>query len=136
MNSIPTKSYLGSLTKVLSENDDVVFAYIYGSVLSESDPKDIDIAIFARIDVDPNHLSADLKVSFHSETGLPPDIFDVRILNDVSERGDIFGLLYLKRILEEGKILVDKDPDEKVGFLERYGLRFRECEGLIQEVLA
>jgi predicted nucleotidyltransferase len=121
---------------VLSKNDEVVFAYIYGSVLLGGDPKDIDIAVFARIGVDPNRLSADLKVLFHTETGLPPDIFDVRILNEVCERGDVFGLLYLRRILEEGEILVDKDPDKKVDFLERYGLRFRECEGLIQEVLA
>lgn len=135
MDLTTVKPSLGDLTKVLLENDGVVFAYIYGSVLSESDPNDIDIAVFAKENMDPNQLSADLKVSFHNETRLPPDMFDLRILNEVSDRGDIFGLLYLKRVLEEGILLVDKDPAKRSDFLERYGVRFRECEGLMQEVL-
>jgi predicted nucleotidyltransferase len=132
---ISQKLDMDALVKVLSENDSVVFAYIYGSVLAGDGVNDIDIAVFAKTDADPNQLSADLKVSLHNKTSLPPDVFDVRILNAVSEHGDIFGLLYLKHVLEDGKILVDKDPGDRAAFLEHYGLRFRECEGLIQEVL-
>lgn len=133
---ISHKLDMDALVRVLSENDSVVFAYIYGSVLAGDGANDIDIAVFAKTDSDPNQLSAELKVSLHNETGLSPDVFDVRILNAVSEHGDLFGLLYLKRVLEDGKILVDKDPGDRADFLEHYGFRFRECEGLIQEVLA
>lgn len=133
--SVSHKLDMDALIKVLSENDSVVFAYIYGSVPAGDCANDIDIAVFAKTDSDPNKLSADLKVSLHNETGLPPDVFDVRIVNAVSEHGDLFGLLYLKNVLEEGKILVDKDPGDRANFLEHYGLRFRECEGLMQEVL-
>jgi hypothetical protein len=52
------------------------------------------------------------------------------------ERGDVFGLLYLRNVLQTGRILVDKNPAARSDFLERYGTRFRECEGLMQEVLA
>jgi predicted nucleotidyltransferase len=133
---ISYKLDMDALVKVLSENDSVVFAYVYGSVLAGDGINDIDIAVFAKTDADPNQLSADLKVSLHNETSLPPDVFDVRILNAVSQHGDLFALLYLKHVLEEGKILVDKIPSDRADFLERYGLRFRECEGLIQEILA
>ncbi|MBW1702877.1 MAG: hypothetical protein JRJ50_12320 [Deltaproteobacteria bacterium] len=133
---ISHKLDMDALVRVLSENDSVIFAYIYGSVLEGGGANDIDIAVFAKADSDPNQLSAELKVSLHNETSLPPDVFDVRILNAVSEHGDLFGLLYLKRVLEDGKILVDKDPVDRADFLEQYGFRFRECEGLIQEVLA
>jgi len=57
-------------------------------------------------------------------------------LNSLVEHGDIFGLLYLRNVLRAGRILVDKDPKARSDFLERYGTRFRECEGLMQEVLA
>jgi hypothetical protein len=39
-------------------------------------------------------------------------------------------------MLKVGRMLVDKNPRAHADFLERYGTRFRECEGLIQEVLA
>ena len=97
---------------------------------------DIDIAVYSATDADPHKLSADLKVNLHKKTGIAPDSFDVRILNALVERGDIFGLLYLRNVLQEGRILVDKNPKARGDFLERYGTRFRECEGLMQEVLA
>jgi predicted nucleotidyltransferase len=127
---------IGAIVKILSENDRILFAYLYGSTLSGCKGNDIDIAVYTKAPEDPHQLSADLKIALHKETGLAPDAFDVRILNDVDERADVFGLLYLKNVLEGGQVLVDKEPDVRTDFLERYGLRFRECEGLIQEVLA
>ncbi len=97
---------------------------------------DIDIAVYSATDADPHKLSADLKVDLHKKTGIAPGSFDVRILNTVVERGDIFGLLYLRNVIEADRLLVDKDPKACGDFLECYGTRFRECEGLMQEVLA
>lgn len=128
--------FINAAIKVLSENDRILFAYLYGSTLSGGKGNDIDIAVYTKADEDPHRLSADLKIALYKETGLAPDAFDVRILNDLTERADIFGLLYLKNVLEGGRVLVDKEPDVRLAFIERYGFRFRECEGLMQEVLA
>jgi predicted nucleotidyltransferase len=68
---------------------------------------DIDIAVYSATDADPHKLSADLKVDLQKKTGIAPDSF-----------------------------VVDKNPEARGDFLERYGTRFRECEGLMQEVLA
>ncbi len=130
------KNLIEAVVNVLARDTRVVFAYLYGSSASGLSGRDMDIAVYLKNQADPYRSSADLKYLLYRETGLGPDIFDVRVLNKIDEHGDLFGLLYLKNVLEQGRILVDKDPDVRAHFLERYGLRYRECEGLIQEVLA
>jgi len=134
--SMSKKLPINIIVETLENEDRVLFAYLYGSVAAGEKGNDIDIAIYSATDADPHKLSADLKVNLHKRTGIAPDRFDVRILNALVERGDIFGLLYLRNVLQAGKILVDKNPKARGDFLERYGTRFRECEGLMQEVLA
>lgn len=68
-------------------------------------------------------------------TGLPADLLDVRVINGLLERGDLFTLLYLREILENGTLCVDNDFDRRAGFIERFGSRFRENAGLFREVL-
>ena len=131
-----TPTITESITAVLSEDDRVVFAFLYGSAAENGKGNDIDIAIYATGEVDFHKLSADLKVSLHKRIGFPPDTFDIRVLNGLAERGDIFALLYLKNVLSGNRLLVDKNKNARTEFLERYGTRFRECEGLMQEVLA
>ena len=130
-----SKELIPSVIKGLNQDDRIIFAYLYGSIAEEGRGNDIDIAVYSQPDSDPHLLSADLKIALHQETGLPPDIFDIRIINSLAEEGDIFSLLYLKRVLSTNYLLVDKDPDIRVDFLESYGFRYRECEGMIQEVL-
>ena len=127
---------LNTIVETLENEERVLFAYLYGSVAAGEKGNDIDIAVFSATDADPHKLSADLKVDLHKKTDIAPDSFDVRILNTLVEGGDIFDLLYLRNVLKAGKILVDKNPKVRGDFLERYGTRFRECEGLMQEVLA
>lgn len=132
MTTIP----IHTLTRVLSEAPGVAFAYLYGSSASGKPGNDIDIAVFLNSDEDPHRVSADLKHQLYKQTGLSPDAFDIRVLNEIIVHGDIFGLLYLKNVLENGRVLVDKTPEVRADFLEHYGTRYRECEGLIREVLA
>jgi len=132
----PTPNTLtDSITQILSEDHRVLFAYLYGSTAESGKGNDIDIAVFSTEGVDCHKLSADLKVSLHKKIGFPPDDFDVRILNGLLVQDDIFALLYLKNVLTRNKLLIDKNPDARTHFLEHYGTRFRECEGLIQEFL-
>ena len=127
---------IDDVIKVLTRDDRVIFAYLYGSMVCEGKGNDIDLAVFPESQADSYSLAVDLKIDLHKATGMPPDTFDVRVIGDLIEKGDIFGLLYLRNVLDGGRILVDKDRDVRADFLERYGLKFRECEGLIQEVLA
>jgi len=127
---------INTIIEALENEDRVLFAYLYGSVAVGEKGNDIDIAIFSITGVDPHKLSSDLKVDLHKKTGIAPDSFDVRILNTLVEGGDIFGLLYLRNVLKTGRMLVNKNPKAHCDFLECYGTRFRECEGLMQEVLA
>lgn len=136
MNQKADSTIIDSIVRVLSEDERVLFAYLYGSVADRGEGNDIDIAVYSMKHADFHQLSADLKIALHKKTGLPPDIFDVRILNGLAEHGDVFGLLYLKNVLSENQLLIDRDPEGRSDFLERYGLRFRECEGLMQEVLS
>ena len=130
------KQLVDAAIRVLANDDRVIFAYLYGSMVSKGEGNDVDIAIFQKSQADSYALSADLKIGLHKETDLPPDTFDVRILNEIIEKGDIFAILYLKNVLENGQILVNKSSAVRADFLERYGFKFRECEGLMQEVLA
>ena len=127
---------INTIVETLENEERVLFGYLYGSVAAGEKGNDIDIAVYSAMDADPHKLSADLKIDLHKKTGIAPDRFDVRILNTLVERGDIFVLLYLRNVLQAGRILVDKNPKAHGDFLERYGTRFRECEGLMQEVLA
>jgi predicted nucleotidyltransferase len=136
MNQKIDSTIIDSIVKAISEDERVLFAYLYGSVSGSGEGGDIDVAVYSKEHVDFHQLSADLKIALHKKTGLSPDAFDVRVLNGVAEHGDVFGLLYLKNVLSENRLLVDRDLDIRSDFLERYGLRFRECEGLMQEVLA
>lgn len=84
----------------------------------------------------PNVLSADLKVALYRRTGLSADVFDVQVINDIIDSSDLFGLIFLKNLFSNNILIVDRLPDVKGAFLERYGRKFRECEGLISETLS
>jgi uncharacterized protein len=135
MEFVSQQNLKNEIVKVLSENKQVVFAYLYGSFLHGYRGNDIDIGIYSQADEDPYRLSADLKIELHYRTNLIPDFFDIRVLNGFDKQCNVFDLLFLNNILENGLLLINKDPGIHADFLERYGTRFRECEGLIQEVL-
>jgi predicted nucleotidyltransferase len=129
------KRLLTSIKQVLTEDKRVEFAYLYGSSVESMQGNDIDIAVFSKEEVSPHELSADLKVALYRRTGLPPDLFDIRIINDILNTGDLFALLFLKNILSKNDVIIDRSRSKRAAFIEQYGTKFRECEGLIHEVL-
>ncbi len=138
MNEInPTIPELSVIRRVLSDDPRVIFGYLYGSYLEDpANARDVDIAVFSSPGTDPLVLSADLKISLYQATGVLADHFDVRVINEVVSKGDLFGLVFLRRLFATGVLLVDRDADRKGDFLEAYGMKYRECEGLIGELLA
>jgi predicted nucleotidyltransferase len=124
-----------AIRSVLAQNPSVLFAYLYGSAKDADVGNDIDIAVYASKDSNSLGLAADIKIALSEKTGAPPDRFDVRIINHLLEKGDLFSLLYLKDVLNDGIVLADNDFSERAAFIEAFGMKFRECEGLIAEVL-
>lgn len=120
---------------ILAEDERVVFAYLYGSYTEGAKFNDIDIAVYTTEGYDAFQLSADLKVVLFEKTGIGPDFFDVRVINYLINQGDLFSLLYLKKIFETNKLLVDKDFELRTDFIENYSMKYRECEGLIDEMM-
>lgn len=125
-----------AIQTVLTINPSVVFAYLYGSAKDAEVYHDIDIAVYTLEDTDPFGLSADIKIALSEMTGEPPDRFDVRVINHLLEKGDLFSLLYLRDVLSDGMVLTDRDFSRRTEFIEAFGMKYRECEGLIAEVLA
>ena len=125
-----------AIKSVLEKNPDVLFAYLYGSARNAEAYNDIDIAIYASQDSNQLGLSADIKIALSEKTGVSPDRFDIRVINHLLNKGDLFSLLYLKDVLSEGVVLADNDFSQRAEFIEAFGMKYRECEGLIAEVLA
>jgi predicted nucleotidyltransferase len=124
------------ITNVLKQKPSVVFAYLYGSSMESDSYNDIDIAIYAIPESDPFRLSADLKLALSEKTGKSPDLFDIRVINHLLIKGDLFSLLYLKEVLSLGSLLIDNNFSERAAFIEAFGMKYRECQGLIAEVCA
>jgi uncharacterized protein len=126
---------IDNIIETLSKDPRVVFAYLYGSMVVAGAGNDVDIALYSVEQANPHALAADLKIALHKKTGSTPDTFDIRVINGLLEHGDIFSLLYLKNILTCNQLLVDRNFVARTDFLEQYGRKFRECEGLIEEVV-
>ena len=127
--------HIRNIEKTLSRDPRVIFAYLYGSFADHGDSRDIDIAIYAKPGSNPSLLAVELKIALSESTGLAPDLFDIKIINGLLEHGDLFSLLFLKRLFEGHRVLADKDYDLRTGFMEGYNIKYRECEGLFDEVL-
>ncbi|RJQ80692.1 MAG: hypothetical protein C4519_09635 [Desulfobacteraceae bacterium] len=125
-----------AIKQILAKDPSVVFAYLYGSFMDSETYKDIDIAVFSIPDSDPFRLSADLKIALSEKTGISPDTYDIRVINHLLSKGDLFSLLYLKDVLTQGELLLDNDFLRRASFMEAFSMKYRECEGLIAEVCA
>ena len=128
--------HLKAIKQILRQNPSVVFAYLYGSSKDSEVYNDIDIAVFSTLDSDPLRLSEDLKIALSEKTGINPDTFDVRVINHLLRKGDLFSLLYLRDVLVQGELLLDNDFSQRASFLEAFSMKYRECEGLIAEACA
>jgi len=128
---------LSIIRRVLAADPRAIFGYLYGSFPEDpAKARDVDIAVYSSPGTDLFVLSADLRISLYRATGVPADRFDVRVINEVVAKGDLFGLVFLRRLFATGVLLLDRDMDKKGDFLEAYGMKYRECEGLIGEMLA
>lgn len=123
----------------VSNQSQVMFAYIYGSVLSSDNPRDIDIAVYL-FPMDFEKLGRDGEVSLAFAIPLEMELekrlkrkVDVQVLNRAP-------LSFKYRAITDGKLIVDKDSNARCDFeylsrVEYYDFNPRRKEYL-QEVMA
>jgi len=129
------EDFISGIRRVLERDETVCFAYLYGSYACGEEFRDIDIAVGTSKQVVPLEFAPEIKSRLSAETGLPQDMFDVRVIDDLVHKGDIFSLVFLREILGNGILLADKDFDRRAQFIEGYGLKYLENQGLLREVL-
>jgi predicted nucleotidyltransferase len=123
---------LDLIKEVLTKDDRLVFAYVYGSFVAEKSFRDVDIAIYVKTpEENPFLISSDIKTQLSrlaKERGrdLTADEFDVRVINDAP-------FTFLKRVFKEGVLLIDNDPDLRTDIVEHVSMKYRECAGLFAE---
>jgi predicted nucleotidyltransferase len=91
----------------LHSRDDILFAYIFGSFMSEDGFKDIDIGIFIH-----NKKPSPLKIELDMENEMEGIIHlpcDVRVINNAPPS-------FAYNVLESGRLIVDKDSDLRADF--------------------
>lgn len=121
------------IKRVLSQDERVVFAYLFGSFVSEKSFQDIDIGIYTKNpEESPFVISSDIKsqlshLAREQDLNFIADQFDVRIINDAP-------FTFLKRVFKEGLLLVDRDADLRTDVIEQVSMKYRECAGLLAEV--
>lgn len=120
------------MKEVLTQERRLVFAYAYGSFVKEESFRDIDIGIYVKNrDENPFVISSNIKTQLSlllKQEGLniTADHFDVKVINDAP-------FTFMKRVVQEGILLVDHDPDLRTDLIEHISLKYRECTGLLAE---
>ncbi len=122
--------------EVLSQDRRVVFGYIFGSFLKTEDFNDIDIGVYCIPEAleNPFGFTSDTKIELSRATGLPPDNFDITLINYLMDSDRIDSLIVLGEIFD-GLLIVDKDSSIRTDLIEKTSAQFRESAGLLQEIL-
>lgn len=126
------KVLLKVIKDVLDTHPDVIFAYLFGSFLESDRFRDVDIGIYIKQDNNPYAISSELKerISRNPEISgkFSADFFDIQILNEAP-------FYVIGRIMKEGFLIIDKDPDLRKDLVEKVSLKYRECAGILKETI-
>ncbi|MDI7258307.1 MAG: nucleotidyltransferase domain-containing protein [Thermodesulfobacteriota bacterium] len=129
MEAYENKSILlNVLKKVLEKDEDILFAYLYGSRVNSPThlESDIDIAIYLRPSEMKGFIEKDKKLTSMLITELRTDKIDLRILN-------VAPFLLKYKIIKEGVPIVIRDEVERVDFETRVMNKFFELKPYLDE---
>ena len=129
MNSEESKTaLLKILTEVLEKDEEVLFAYLYGSYAygSVSPGSDIDVAVYLKPSDMKNFIKKEQELTSTLATKVHNDRIDLRILN-----GSPFLLQY--SVIKEGIPFFVRDARERVDFETRVMERFFELKPYLDE---
>lgn len=112
------------ISNVLTNDEDVIFAYLYGSFAAGSSFEDIDIFVYVQNDKDPFVNAARIKDKVFDaviSSGFDVftiDDFDVRVINNSPYDFAI-------DLLCEGQLIVDKDHELRTNYIEQISDEYR-----------
>jgi len=96
------------LRERLVQEEDIVFAYLYGSFLERGMFKDVDVAVWVRGKIDPIYYAVDFSVKVGAGLGVP---IDTHALNDAP-------LPIKYRVLAKGKPIFCRDEKLRVKLID------------------
>lgn len=99
----------------LSQEPDVLFAYLHGSFVTSGSFRDIDVGIYVRGRKDLTYES-DISYELSRSTGHE---VEVKVINEAP-------VAFQMAVLRDGMLLLDVDDDTKAVFIEQVGRRYRE----------
>jgi predicted nucleotidyltransferase len=129
MNDNKSKIDLSVIIKeVMEKDEDILFAYLYGSRVHPSTHfgSDIDVAVYLKPSNIKNYIKKEEELTALLMTQLRSDKIDLRILNTSP-----FLLQY--NILKEGILIFVRDEHERVDFEIRVMNRFFELKPHLDE---
>jgi predicted nucleotidyltransferase len=117
------------ITNVLLENNNIIFAYIFGSFILKDNFKDIDIGIYISDIKKINILNLEFEIEKKLED-LLRQTFDVRAINKAP-------ISFVYNILKNKKIIIDKDSSlradfENIIYKDYFDLQYLHNEYLLE----
>jgi hypothetical protein len=116
------------LKQVMEKDEDVLFAYLYGSRVHDSIhfESDIDVAVYLKPSNIKKYIKKEEELTNLLITQLHNDKIDLRILNSSP-------LLLQYKVIKEGILLFVRDEPERVDFETRVMSRFFELKPYLDE---
>jgi predicted nucleotidyltransferase len=119
------KNHITSLiSRILNQDERVIFAYIYGSFVCDTIFRDIDVFVYIRKDENAFATQSSIRDNLYEEVShagfhnIGIDDFDVRVINDAPYD-------FVIDILDKGILLVDKNRDFRTDYIERISDQYR-----------
>ncbi|MDH5386652.1 MAG: nucleotidyltransferase domain-containing protein [Candidatus Aminicenantes bacterium] len=107
------------ISSQLKSQKNIIFAYIFGSFVSEKKFSDIDIGIFVANEGNINSLNFELKMEKELQSLVHFPV-DVRIVNNAP-------LSFVYHVIKEGILIKDEDPSERADFEGLIFKKYLDC---------
>jgi predicted nucleotidyltransferase len=119
---------LNNIKEVVEKDQEVLFAYLYGSSIFQSIPfdSDIDVAVYLKTSDLNSYIRTEDRLTSALITKLHKDKIDLRILNTLP-------LLLQYNILKEGIPIFIRDESEKIDFEVKVMSKFFELKPYLEE---
>ena len=121
-------SLIDRLRKALGHEEDILFAYLYGSAVYDPNLSmgDIDVAVYLKAADMKQYISKEEELTAFLTSKLHTDELDLRILNGLP-------LVLKYSILKDGKLLFSRDELQRVDFETSVMVRFFELKPYLDE---
>jgi len=118
----------GQLRESLDHDEDILFAYLYGSALYDPTLSggDIDVALYLKPSNMKEYIKKEAELTAFLISRLGTDEIDLRILN-------VLPLVFQYSILKEGILVLSRDEIERADFETTVMMRFFEIKPYLDE---